>query len=106
MVVTLHLYKLLKHFRKFTELMTKNFETTITGVDCLIPFNDQLKVHKIITFKLFYEENIALDDQFPNILMSIIHMRLKFDFLSHVYIDHLYLKVCQQRNFPVFLIGM
>jgi hypothetical protein len=45
MVVALHLYKLLKSSRKFTELMTKNFETTIKGVDCLIPFNDQLKVH-------------------------------------------------------------
>ena len=44
MVVALHLYKLLKSSRKFTELMTKNFETTIKGVDCLIPFNDQLKV--------------------------------------------------------------
>ena len=44
MVVALHLYKLLKSSRKFTELMTKNFDTTIKGVNCLIPFNDQLKV--------------------------------------------------------------
>ena len=44
MVVALHLYKLLKSSRRFTELMTKNFETTIKGVDCLIPFNDRLKV--------------------------------------------------------------
>ena len=44
MVVALHLYKVLKSSRKFTEMMTRNFDTTIKGVDCLIPFNDQLKV--------------------------------------------------------------
>ena len=53
MVVALHLYKLLKSSRKFTELMTNNFETTIKGVDCLIPFNDQLKVsHACLLFSI------------------------------------------------------
>lgn len=50
-VVVLHLYKLLKSSRKFTELMARNFETTIKGVDCLVPFNDQLKVQYIYTTK-------------------------------------------------------
>ena len=59
MVVALHLYKLLKSSRKFTELMTKNFETTIKGVDCLIPFNDQLKV-LILCFR--YETWLYVSD--------------------------------------------
>ena len=44
MVVALHLYKLLKSSRKFTELMTTKFNETIKEVNCLKPIKDQFEV--------------------------------------------------------------
>ena len=44
MVVALHLYKLLKSSRKFTDLFVKKDVGVITKVNCLEPFNTQLEV--------------------------------------------------------------
>ena len=44
MVVALHLFKLLKSSRKFTDLFLKKYESVIRGIKCLEPFYEQLKV--------------------------------------------------------------
>ncbi len=43
-VVALHLLKLLKSSRKFTDLFMKKYDSVIKGINCLEPFYGQLKV--------------------------------------------------------------
>ncbi len=49
MVVALHLFKLLKSSRKFTDLFKKNYDIVLKGINCLEPFHWQLKVCFIST---------------------------------------------------------
>ena len=44
MVIALHLYKLLKSSRRFTDLFVKKYDSVIRGINCLEPFYEQLKV--------------------------------------------------------------
>ena len=44
MVVALHMLKLLKSTRRFSELMTTKYDSICRGIDCLKPLHDQLKV--------------------------------------------------------------
>lgn len=43
-VVALHLFKLLKSSRRFTELFKKKYDSVIKGINCLEPFHGQLQV--------------------------------------------------------------
>jgi len=44
MVLALHMMKLLKSSRKFTELLTTKYDSICRGLNCLQPFHEQLDV--------------------------------------------------------------
>ena len=75
MVVALHLYKLLKSSHTFTNLMIENFETTIIGVDCLIPFRYQLKVNLYYTYSILVFTTLLLQLFGASTMLNVDHTR-------------------------------
>ncbi len=53
-VVALHLLKLLKSSRRFTELFIKKYDSVIKGINCLEPFYGQLQVITILRMHAWY----------------------------------------------------
>ena len=58
MVVALHLVKVLKSFRKFSDLFKKNCDTILKEINCLEPFYRQLQVCNV--YSLCYTCTVAL----------------------------------------------
>lgn len=57
MVLSLHLIKLLKSSRKFTNLMTHKYDS-VRGITCLEPIHRQLQVQR--EFKIYLHNTVLL----------------------------------------------
>ena len=57
MVVALHLFKLLKSYRQFTNLFLNMYDSVFRGIRCLDQFNEQLKVSNLLMYISLYVSN-------------------------------------------------